>query len=231
MATKQRSQEQRPVAAKADPVLIVLVGSACMLVGLGVGYYFGQQNAAMSAAGPPPAPVQGTATGSLMNPAEFAQQEAGLKAAVAAAPKNLDSLIRLGNLYYDNQKWSAAVDYYGRALEIDPRNVNVRTDRGTAYWNENQPDAAIAEFKKSLEVEPSHAQTLYNLGVVYLHGKNDPEATRRAWQRLLATNPNYPDRAKIEQQLAALSAPSTPPPSQPAENPAGVEDLLRRMKK
>jgi tetratricopeptide (TPR) repeat protein len=230
MAHKQRNQEQRPAPAKADPVLIVLVGSACMLAGLGIGYYFGKQNAAVPVTVPVSAPAQGAGGGAVMNPAEFVQQEAALKAATAANPKALEALVRLGNLYYDNQKWAAAVDYYGRALEIDPRNVNVRTDRGTAFWNENQPDAAISEFKKSLEVEPNHAQTLYNLGVVYLHGKNDPEATRKAWQQLLATNPNYPDRARIEQQLAALAAPPTPP-AQPVESPAGVEDLLRRMKK
>jgi len=231
MATKQRTQEQRPAPGKQDPVVIVLVGSACMLVGLAVGYYFGRQNAATPAAVQAPAPAQGAASGTLTSPAEFMRQEAGLKAAIAADPRSLEALIRLGNLYYDNQKWASAIDYYGRALEIDPRNVNVRTDRGTAYWNENQPDAAIAEFNKSLEVAPNHPQTLFNLGVVYLHGKNDVEATRRAWQQLLAKNPDYPDRARIEQQLAALSTPTPATPAQPAASPSGVEELLKKMKK
>jgi len=104
----------------------------------------------------------------------------------------LNALIPLGNLYYDNGKFAEAVQYYGKALATDPNNVNVRTDLGTCYWNLGQADAAIGEFQKSLGVNPSHAQTLYNLGIVYLHGKNDAVEARKAWERLLATNPDYP---------------------------------------
>jgi len=202
-----------------------------MLAGLGIGYYFGKQNAAMSASVSAPAPSQSASGGSVTNPAVFMQQEAALKAAIAANPKALDTLIQLGNLYYDNQKWASAVDYYGRALEIDPRNVHVRTDRGTALWNLNQADAAIGEYRKSLEIEPNHAQTLFNMGVVFLHGKNNVEETRKAWRQLLAANPNYPDRARVEQQLAALSTPPSGEPAQPAATSSGVEDLLQKMKK
>ena len=50
------------------------------------------------------------------------------------------------------------------------------------------------------------------------------------WERLLASNPNYPDRAKVQKQIAELSAPGTaiPAPAQP--NTAGVEGLLEQLK-
>jgi len=131
-----------------------------------------------------------------------------------ANPKNLDALIQLGNLYYDQGQHLQAVEWYGKALDIDPRNPNVRTDRGTSYWNLNRPDEAIAEFRKSLDVDPGHAQTLYNLGLVYLQGKNNIVEAKKAWQKLLAANPNYPNRADIERQLASMAAP--PPAGAPA---------------
>jgi tetratricopeptide (TPR) repeat protein len=105
--------------------------------------------------------------------------------------------------------------------------------RGTSYWNLGQADNAIAEFQKSMEVDPFHAQTLYNLGVVYIHGKNNPAEARKAWEKLLATNPNYPERARVQEQINALAA----APAMPASSGAGkkgdargVEDLLQRMK-
>lgn len=222
----KRQQKTTPVVPATNPQALIATGLVCLLAGLGVGYYFGRQAGAGSAV--PAASVPSTLS-PVVNPADFVQQEAALKAALSASPSDGPTLVRLGNLYYDHGRWLEAIDYYGRALDLDPRDPNVRTDRGTAYWNLNRPDEAIAEYRKSLEVDPSHAQTLYNLGVVYLHGKNDLNEARSTWQRLLATNPDYPDRAKVEQQVAALSPQA--PAAAPAGAPQGPEDLLRRMKK
>jgi len=111
----------------------------------------------------------------------------------------------------------------------------VRTDRGTSYWNLGQADAALAEFRKSLEVAPTHAQTLYNMGVVYLNGKSDPAQARAAWEKLLAANPNYPDRARLQEQIAALGSPPASAQGSAAQSgktaSPGLEDLVNRLKK
>lgn len=216
---------------------VVFAGIICLAAGLAIGYYFGktvgssQETTAAAPSG------QGTAS---MDQATFRQNEANLKASIDSNPKDLDALIQLGNLYYDNGKFKDAIEWYGKALEIDPSNVNVRTDRGSSYWSLKQADAAIAEFQKSLQVNPSHAQTLFNLGIVYLHGKNDMEEARKAWEKLLATNPDYPDRARIQGMLASLggssASPSSPPadPGQAGQGKSGsssMDDLFKRMKK
>ncbi len=200
-----------------------VAGIVCLAIGLGVGYYFGRQAGQSAASAPEP---QGTNT-SLANPAEFAQAEAMLKSTLQSNPKDLNALIQLGNLYYDHGRYRDAVEWYGKALEIDGKNADVRTDRGTSYWNLGEADAAIREFQKALEISPSHAQTLYNLGVVYLNGKNNPAEAKKAWEQLLATNPNYPDKAKLQQQIASLSG---PPAGSPSAGGSGMEDLLNRMK-
>lgn len=233
-SVKQSSRSE----IKGSPVNLLLTGLICLLIGLGIGYYFGRQYSEAAGSMAPstssvPAPAPSQTSSSIQDPAAFVQTEAALKALLVSDPKNLNALVQLGNLYYDHQRYQQAVDWYGRALDIDPRNPNVRTDRGTSYWNLNQPDAAIDEFNRSLEVDPGHAQTLYNLGVVYLHGKNDPQEAKKAWQRLLAANPNYPGRADVERQLAALpaSAPTAVPPAgQKKPGNPSMEDLLDRMK-
>lgn len=229
----QRKPEVR-VPAKESPLNLLLTGVVCLGIGLGIGYYFGTQNAEMgSSSGPSQSQSSVPSQGQVQNPSAFVQSEAALKTLLAGNPKNLDALVQLGNLYYDHGQYQQAVDWYGRALDVDPRNPNVRTDRGTCYWNLNQPDAALAEFQKSLEVDPAHAQTLYNMGVVYLHGKNDLEGAKKAWQRLLASNPNYPDRAKVEKELSSLAAPvpaAAAPVDQKKASAPGMEELLDRMK-
>jgi cytochrome c-type biogenesis protein CcmH/NrfG len=234
MATQKKSQA---APSRTDsPVNLLLTGVICLAVGLGIGYYFGRQFAEVSVPAqsvPSQQMPQSGPAAPLQDPAAFMQQEAALKAMLTVNPKDLNSLVQLGNLYYDSARYQQAIEYYGKAVQIDPKNPNVQTDLGTSYWNINQADPAIAAFEKSLAVDPGHAQTLYNLGVVYLHGKNDVERAKKAWQTLLAKNPGYPDRAKVEQQLAALASPQSAAPAAPAANQPGsqgVEDLLERMK-
>ena len=233
------NRKEPPSRAKESSGNLIIMAVICLAAGLGIGYYFGRISG--SARMPVAVGVQPqTGQSSLMDPAVFLQNEASLKSMLQSNPGDLNALIPLGNLYYDSGKFAEAVQYYGKALAADPNNVNVRTDLGTCYWNLGQADAAIGEFQKSLGVNPSHAQTLYNLGIVYLHGKNNAVEARKTWERLLATNPNYAERARLEQMLASLTLPESPPaasPSNPAQadrsktGSSGMEDLLKRMKK
>jgi len=235
---KQNKSAVAP-AGKDSAVNLMFVGVICLAVGLGIGYYFGKTAGSSDlpavTAGQPP-----SSQAPIMDPATFLQNEASFKSIINSNPRDVNALIQLGNLYYDNNKYSDAVQWYGKALEIDPNNISVRTDRGTCYWSMGQADAAIAEFQKSLLVNPTHPQTLFNLGIVYLHGKNDMGEARKAWEKLLAANPDYPDRARLQQMLASLGAPAAGPATttttaSPAEQKkpgtSNMDDLFNRMKK
>jgi cytochrome c-type biogenesis protein CcmH/NrfG len=228
--SRERKTEVRTVVVRQSPVGVIIACACCLGVGLAIGYFYGKESGGAAAAGNP-VQAQAPATGE----SSLIQHEMALKSILASNPKDLNTLIQLGNVYYDGGRFGEAVEAYGRALDIDPKNADVRTDRGTCYWNMGQADAALAEFGKALETEPTKAQTLYNMGVVYLNGKKDPAKARAVWEKLLATSPDYPDRAKVQEQIAALGAASTAPATSPApganaQSP-GVEDLLNRLKK
>ncbi len=116
-------------------------------------------------------------------------------------PKDVDTLAKLGNLYYDAQLYQKAIGYYEQALKITPDNVNLRTDMGTAMFYLGDSDKALAEFQKSLAYKPNHPNTLFNTGIVKWQGKNDAKGAIAAWEQLLKTNPNYPERQKVEDLL------------------------------
>ncbi|MGA8730239.1 MAG: tetratricopeptide repeat protein [Terracidiphilus sp.] len=138
------------------------------------------------------------------------EQAAPLLEKLKSDPRNPDLLTGIGNLYYDAQQYSSAVDYYGRALKARPADAAVRTDLGTAYWYMGNADEAIAEFNKALAYEPTNPNTLFNLGLVKLRGKKDSSGAMADWEKLLAANPTYQGKDKVNQMIAEAKKQSKP---------------------
>lgn len=118
------------------------------------------------------------------------------------SPNDPELLAKIGNIYYDVQAYSTAIDYYQLALQARPRDASVRTDMATAFWYLGNADTAIKEFNKALTYEPNKANTLFNLGMVQWQGKMDIKAAVASWQKLLATNPKYENKDKVLQLIA-----------------------------
>ena len=185
----------------------------CLLLGMAGGWLIrGSQSPATAAAvettGPSAsAPAgMGGAANAQPTPEQLKKmadaQAAPLIEKLKSDPNNPDLLASIGNFYYDAQQFPIAVDYYGRALKVKPADAGVRTDMATAYWYMGNADSAIAEFNKALTYEPNKANTLFNLGLVKWQGKMDINGAVADWKKLLATNPNYEGKAKVEQMIA-----------------------------
>jgi len=184
-----------------------LLAAFCLLLGVALGYLFrGSASPAATAAltdqqGSEPRQQAPAPAGSDVQ-AALAQTAAPLLDAVNKNPNDYDSLVKLGNIFYDGQQYPSAIQYYERALVIHPDNPDVRTDMGTAYWYTGNADKAIAAMQTSLQYRPGHPQTLFNLGWVRWQGKADPKGAISAWEQLLKTNPDYPQRQQVEQYIA-----------------------------
>jgi cytochrome c-type biogenesis protein CcmH/NrfG len=185
-----------------------VLAAFCLFLGVALGYLF--RGSASSVARQASA-----ATTSQQQAGEFHSQQpdANAQAALAQAaaplldvvnknPNDYDSLVKLGDLFYDGQQFSSAIQYYQKALAIHPDNPDVRTDMGTAYWYSGDADKAVAELQTSLKYRPGHPQTLFNLGWVRWQGKTDPKGAIEAWEQLLKANPDYPQRQQVEQYIA-----------------------------
>ena len=129
-------------------------------------------------------------------------QAAPIIAQLKADPTNAGLLTQIGNLYYDAKQYPTAIEYYERALKSQPSNTSVRTDLGTAYWYTGNADAAITQYEKSLGFDPNKPDTLFNLGIVKWQGKKDGPGAIAAWQKLLDTNPAYPNKENVLQLIA-----------------------------
>lgn len=181
-----------------------LLAAFCLLLGVALGYLF------RGSASPATTAAAGTQQGTGTHPqpagseaqAALVQAAAPLLDAVNKNPADYDSLVKLGNVFYDGQQYPSAIQYYERALVIHPENPDVRTDMGTAYWYVGNADKAVAAMETSLKYRPGHPQTLFNLGWVRWQGKADPKGAVAAWEQLLKSNPDYPQKEQVEQYIA-----------------------------
>lgn len=187
----------------------------CLLLGLAGGWFIRRiqapgDNAQVAISAQAAMPNQATAPQATVPappPLQQLQQAAETQAAVLLTqlksdPNNATLLQNVGDIYYDSQQYPSAIEYYQRALNVQPSNTSVRTDMATAIWYTGNADGAITEFKKSLTFEPTKANTLFNLGIVLWQGKHDGPGATAAWQKLLATNPSYENKEKVQQLIA-----------------------------
>jgi len=176
-----------------------IISGACLVLGLAVGYVvFGNRPAQPVIVTPAAqAPAASAPQAGLVDE----RQLQALRDILAKDPRNLQATLQLGNMLYDAGRYAEAVPAYQQAFALDPTSVNVSTDLGTALWYSGRADEALAQYEKSLAIDPNHAQTLFNQGIVRHDGKLDVAKALQSWEKLLAANPNYPDRAKVQQLI------------------------------
>lgn len=191
-----------------DPVtpLTAVTGIAGMLLGVLLGYMLGvPQNEAR------PLPVAAATTGAAPHPHLVNEQELqGWRNILATDPKNVRANVELANLLYDAGRYPEAIPYYRQALTLDPKNVSVSTDLATSLYYAGRADEALAQLETSLTIDPRHGQTLFNVGIVRRDGKNDPRGAIVAWEKLLASVPDYPDASKVRSMIAELKTQTAP---------------------
>ncbi len=178
-----------------------IIAGSCLMLGLAVGYVvFGSHRPAEPVVTPSaqvPAPATGGPQAGLMDE----QQAQALRNILARDSGNVQAATQLGNLLFDVGRYAESVPLYRQAFALDANNVNLSTDLGTALWYSGKVDEAIAQLTRSLAINPTHPQTLFNLGIVKRDGKQDSAGAVQAWERLLASNPTYVDRDKVQQLL------------------------------
>jgi cytochrome c-type biogenesis protein CcmH/NrfG len=192
---------------RADAIVFGIAGT---LFGLIIGWVLGSQQAGRTAR--VAAPVAQAAPASQQPPASpqpvalDRERVKALEAAAAQNAKDAQPRVQLGNMFFDAEQFSQAINWYEQAIKISPNDANVSTDLGVAYYYTNQPDRALAQFEHSLRVDPKHIKTLLNVGIVRAFGKQDLPGAARAWQQVVDLSPNSPEGQAAKKGLDGIKS-------------------------
>lgn len=144
-------------------------------------------------------------------------------------PNDLDALRGLGNVYYDLEEFTKAIEYYQQYLTLKPEDANVRTDMGTMYLYSRDIDRAIAEYQTVVAQKPDFFQAYFNLGIAHQE-KGETAKARELLTRARGMTTDKTIQERIDQVLAqftggaTMSAPSSPPAS-PSASPSAASTL------
>jgi cytochrome c-type biogenesis protein CcmH/NrfG len=203
------------------PVQVIVLSAVCLVTGVLLGYLLrgsaptATANASVTAPAPSPmaaAPVAG-ATASAGASKEHPQMTlddmkrmADAKAApllekLKTNPKDADSLNKLGILYRATHQFKEAEGYFEKSLEINPKNADARVDLASCLYYSGDADGALVQLNKALTYDPNHAGALMNIGIIKLKSKNDLPGAIAAWQKLLKTNPDFPQKDAVQRMI------------------------------
>jgi len=181
----------------------------CLVLGVALGYLFrGSASPAAATAAASTSSDSSATQGSSAQLTPEQQKEmidqaaAPLLATLKTNPNDVDTVVKVANLYYDGRQYADAVKYYEIAAKSQPKNADLLTDLGTSIWYTGDADGAIAEFQQALKYQPYHPGTLFNLGIVRWQGKSDPKGAIEAWEQLLEKNPDYPQKQQLQEYIA-----------------------------
>ncbi|NDY72656.1 cytochrome c biogenesis factor [Desulfobacter hydrogenophilus] len=112
-----------------------------------------------------------------------------LQAFLKENPDNAQAWIKLGNAFFDLDRFGDAINAYEKSLSIEPDHPHVLTDLGVMYRRNNEPEKALKAFSKAVVLQPDFEIAWFNKGIVYMHDLNDIPKAIEAWEQLVKVNP------------------------------------------
>ena len=210
------AQVQAPVAADNGWRRIALGGAAVILVAavLFIGWNLG--GGGKPGAGASPSAVAGASA-----PAVDMNKVGSLMAKLQANPKDVDTLLALGDEYYAGQDFTTAGTFYDKVLVIDPKNVKGLLAKGAVSFNASDFAAAESTWKQVETIDPSNQEVHYDLGFLYLNlASPDWTGVQTEWNKVIALDSTTQLAQLVQQHLDSLVAASMIPGASAAASPA-----------
>ena len=129
-----------------------------------------------------------------------------LEQKISEDPQNADYRTQIANLYYDLGQFDKAADFYQQSLNIRPGDPSVETDLATCFNYLGRIDKALETLDKILQYRPRFPQAMFNKGIILARGKNDVQGAIRIWEDLLRIDPDFSQKADLEQKINQLKA-------------------------
>lgn len=106
-------------------------------------------------------------------------------------PDCAETYYSLGDLYFEEEDYNKAVDYYSKSLSINPNDAYVCNKFATALFKKGFIEDAIIAYKNAIDADCTYAPAFNNLGAVYLENKNMLSEAKDCFEEAISIDKNY----------------------------------------
>jgi cytochrome c-type biogenesis protein CcmH/NrfG len=146
---------------------------------------------------------------------------AALMEKIQANPKDVESLMALGNEFYQAGDFETALTWFQKVLAIEPANTSALLAVGAANFNLGDSATAESTWLKVLAVEPDNVEAHYDLGFLYFNSTpQNVEGVQREWGEVIRLAPESDVASIVQAHLDSLSAASSGSPAPAASGDA-----------
>jgi len=101
-----------------------------------------------------------------------------------------DTLLRVGNIYYEMLDFKEALSYYQRAVVINSNNAIAWFNVGLAYGKLGDHQKEIEMYGRAVKIKPDYATVWYNMGLAYYELKKYQTAVEMQ-EKAVKVKPDY----------------------------------------
>ncbi|CAN0577378.1 unnamed protein product, partial [Laminaria digitata] len=130
-----------------------------------------------------------------------------------AAPEHPVLLSQLGFELNSQARYSQALPWLLRAVQLEPEFGPALANLAYSYWNLDRRDRAAHYYARAIAAQPMAADWLLQLGQVYAED-GDVAAARAAFEEAQALTPGDEETQTRLARLPASSSPASPPLSE-----------------
>jgi tetratricopeptide (TPR) repeat protein len=105
--------------------------------------------------------------------------------------ERFDTLYSLGKIAWLQHDFSAAAQYFARAIQINPDHKLLHYNYAYALAQTNQTKAAIAEYVEAIRHDPTFWEAHFNVALLYMK-LSDTENSISHFDEVLRLNPDHP---------------------------------------
>ncbi len=100
----------------------------------------------------------------------------------------VDTLMKRGLEYQQDEDLDGARDAFDKAIAIKPDYAEVWNRRAVLFFNDGRYDEAIADLESAIRLEPRHFGAWIGLAMIF-ESVDRPEAALKAYEKALAIHP------------------------------------------
>ena len=109
----------------------------------------------------------------------------------AEEPVSFDMLVHNGNEAYKKQDYTAAIDYYTKAVVYKPSDIAIMQKIANIYKLTGNNAKAISFYDKIIALDTENSDAYFNKGLVYA-GMKDYDNCIKCFEKVIQYSPDYP---------------------------------------